>query len=170
MSAQNAPDEPLSRPVLIIDDDPDSIELAKHALKRARIPNPVISLSEGRHAIAYLKQCIQGEAEMPVFVFLDLNMPGIDGFHVLDWLRHQPELRHLITVVLSTSSAKRDVERAFELGADAYLPKFPPVAEIKTVFQLANAMMSVEELERQLWPGLRPRDTAHAHERVRGER
>jgi CheY-like chemotaxis protein len=144
------------RPVVIIDDDPDAIELAKHVLLRANIPNPVVSLSDGRDAIAYLRRCMAAEIEMPLFVFLDLKMPGIDGFHVLDWMRHQPALRHLITVVLSTSSALRDVTRAFELGADAYLHKFPPVSDIKTIFQLANAMLSVEELEKALWPGLKP--------------
>jgi hypothetical protein len=56
--------------------------------------------------------------------------------------------------VLSTSTVEKDVNKAFELGADAYLPKFPPVSEIKTVFQLANAMLSLEELEKVLWPGL----------------
>jgi CheY-like chemotaxis protein len=148
--------EAKKRPVLIIDDDPDAIELATHALERAKIPNPVVSLLDGRDAIAHLRRCISGEEAMPLFLFLDLKMPGIDGFHVLDWLRHQPALRHLITVVLSTSSAAQDVNRAFELGADAYLRKFPPVAEIKTVFQLANAMYSVDELEKALWPGLKP--------------
>jgi CheY-like chemotaxis protein len=153
---RNGSTDSVARPVLIIDDDPDAIALAERVLKRAGISNAFISLSDGREAIAYLQLCILGQAPMPLFVFLDLKMPGIDGFDVLEWLGHQPELRHLITVVLSTSSAPRDVTRAFELGADAYLPKFPPVSEIKTVFQLANAMLSVEELERQLWPGLRP--------------
>jgi DNA-binding NarL/FixJ family response regulator len=61
-----------------------------------------------------------------------------------------------VTVVLSTSTAEHDVAKAFELGADAYMPKFPPVSEIKTIFQLANAMQSIEEIERTLWPGLHP--------------
>ena len=99
---------------------------------------------------------------MPLFVFLDLNMPGIDGFAVLDWMRRQASLRRLPTVVLSMSTAERDVGRAFELGATAYLEKFPPVAELKTVYQLANAMFSVEELEEKLWPGLRPSTDAKA--------
>jgi CheY-like chemotaxis protein len=151
-----------ARPVAIIDDDPDAIDLAKHVLKRAKILNPIVSLSDGREAIAYLRRCITGEAVMPLFVFLDLKMPGIDGFHVLDWMRHQPPLRRLITVVLSTSSAPGDVSRAFELGADAYLHKFPPVSDLSTIFQLANAMLSVEELEKALWPGLKPAEVAEA--------
>jgi CheY-like chemotaxis protein len=155
--------EPVARPVLIIDDDPDAVELARHALQRAKIPNPLISLSDGRAAISHLRHCATGTKEMPLFVFLDLNMPVVDGFYVLDWMRHQPALRRLITVVLSTSSNQRDVARAFELGADAYLPKFPPVSEINTIFQLANAMLSVEELEKTLWPGLKPRENTAAH-------
>lgn len=91
---------------------------------------------------------------MPLFVFLDLKMPGLDGFDVLHWIRHQEALRRLIVVVLSTSTAEQDVSKAFDLGADAYLPKFPPVSEIQTIFQLSNAMFSVEELEKVLWPGL----------------
>jgi CheY-like chemotaxis protein len=148
-----------NRPVLIIDDDPDAIDLAKHALKRAQITNPIVTLADGREAIAHLRRCISGDVTMPLFVFLDLKMPGIDGFHALDWMRHQPALRRLITVVLSTSEAPKDVSRAFALGADAYLHKFPPVSDIKTVFQLANSMLSVEELEKALWPGLRPKSS-----------
>ena len=148
--------EPGQRPVLIIDDDPHAVLLAQRALQSANITNPALCFSNGCEAIAHLKRCIAGEVEMPMFVFLDLKMPGIDGFHVLDWMRHQPALRRLITVVLSMSASSEDVNKAFELGADAYLHKFPPVSEIKTIFQLANAMMSVEELEKALWPGVRP--------------
>lgn len=144
------------RPVLIIDDDPNAIILAKRALQNANINNPTVPLSDGRTAIAHLQRCISGEEIMPMFVFLDLKMPGVDGFHVLDWMRHQPALRRLVTVVLSMSAATEDVSKAFELGADAYLHKFPPVSEIKTLFQLANAMLSVEELEKALWPDARP--------------
>lgn len=144
-----------SRPVLIIDDDPNAIVLAKRALQNAGITNPTVCFSDGRTAIAHLQRCINDEEVMPMFVFLDLKMPGIDGFHVLDWLRRQPALRRLVTVVLSMSAATEDVSKAFELGADAYVYKFPPVSEIKTLFQLANAMLSVEELEKALWPGIK---------------
>lgn len=154
--------DPKTRPVLIIDDDPNAIELARRALHRANITLPTIALADGREAIAHLERCIAGEAKPPLFVFLDLNMPGIDGFAVLDWMRRQPALRRLPTIVLSLSTAERHVGRAFDLGATAYLQKFPPVSELKTVYQLAHAMFSVEELERELWPGLRPSVNAEA--------
>lgn len=145
------------RTVLIIDDEPDAIALAEHVLAKAKIPNPTLSFRDGREAIEYLRKCTRGENELPLFAFLDLNMPGVDGFQILDWMRHQPSLRRIIVVIISSSSAERDVAKAFELGAAAYLPKFPSIAEIRSILQLANAMLSVEDLEKVFWPGIRPR-------------
>jgi CheY-like chemotaxis protein len=60
---------------------------------------------------------------MPRVVLLDLKMPKMDGFDVLRWLQGQPELRRLIVTVLSSSDESKDVNLAYDLGANSYVVK-----------------------------------------------
>jgi len=60
---------------------------------------------------------------LPCIVFLDLKMNGVSGFEVLQWLRQQPDLAHLVVIVCSGSDQAGDVERAMRLGANAYVRK-----------------------------------------------
>lgn len=148
---------PSTRPILIVDDDPDAVALTKHALAKAGIKAQVDVMEDGAHAITYLKDRLaQGDDTLPLLLFLDLKMPGTDGFQVLDWIRQQPRLRRLLTVVLSSSTHSRDVDKAYSLGAKTYFGKYPVAADVRTIFQLANAMLTVDEIEKFVLPGLRP--------------
>jgi CheY-like chemotaxis protein len=152
---------PRTRPILIVDDDPDAVALTKHALAKAGIKTQIDVTQDGAHAIAYLKQKLaEGEHALPLLLFLDLKMPGTDGFTVLDWIRQQPRLRRLLTVVLSSSTNTRDVEKAYALGAKTYFGKYPVASDVRTVFQLANAMLTVDEIEKFVLPGIRPSNNA----------
>ncbi|HVS54444.1 MAG TPA: response regulator [Opitutaceae bacterium] len=149
-----------TRPILIVDDDPDAVALTKHALAKAGIKTQIDVMDDGAQAIAYLKQKLaEGEHALPLLLFLDLKMPGTDGFQVLDWIRQQPRLRKLLTVVLSSSTNTRDVDKAYALGAKTYFGKYPVASDVRTVFQLANAMLTVDEIEKFVLPGIRPAET-----------
>jgi CheY-like chemotaxis protein len=148
---------PHTRPILIVDDDDDAITLTKHALAKAGIKTRIDVMDDGAHAIAYLKaRLAEGEHTLPLLLFLDLKMPGTDGFQVLDWIRGQPRLRRLLTVVLSSSTSSRDVDKAYALGAKTYFGKYPVASDVRSVFQLANAMLTVDEIEKFVLPGIRP--------------
>ncbi len=154
---------PRTRPILIVDDDPDAVALTKHALAKAGIKTQIDVMEDGEHAIAYLKDRLaQGDHMLPLLLFLDLKMPGTDGFQVLDWIRSQPRLRRLLTVVLSSSTNTRDVDKAYALGAKTYFGKYPVASDVRTVFQLANAMLTVDEIEKFVLPGIRPPASAPA--------
>jgi CheY-like chemotaxis protein len=141
---------------LIVDDDPDAVALTKHALAKAGIKTQVDVMDGGDQAIAYLKQkLLDGDHALPLLLFLDLKMPGTDGFQVLDWIRAQPRLRRLLTIVLSSSTSSRDVDKAYALGAKTYFGKYPVASDVRTVFQLANAMLTVDEIEKFVLPGIR---------------
>jgi CheY-like chemotaxis protein len=151
---------PRTRPILIVDDDPDAVALTKHALARAGIKTQIDVRENGEDAIRYLKERLtEGDHALPLVLFLDLKMPGTDGFQVLDWIRQQPRLRRLLTVVLSSSTSSRDVDKAYALGAKTYFGKYPVASDVKTVFQLANAMLTVDEIEKFVLPGIRPTPT-----------
>jgi CheY-like chemotaxis protein len=148
---------PRTRPILIVDDDPDAVALTKHALAKAGIKTQIDVMENGEHAITYFQEKLaQGDHALPLLLFLDLKMPGTDGFQVLDWIRSQPRLRRLLTVVLSSSTNTRDVNKAYALGAKTYFGKYPVASDVRTVFQLANAMLTVDEIEKFVLPGIRP--------------
>jgi CheY-like chemotaxis protein len=69
------------------------------------------------------KACGEPNQPFPLLMFLDLNMPRCTGFGVLDWLRQQPELQDLPTIVFSSSEEGADIERSFQLGAQGYWVK-----------------------------------------------
>lgn len=118
--------------VLLAEDDPDDILLTQIAFEKARLVNPLQIARDGEEAIAYL----QGEGKfaerhrfpLPILLLLDLKMPKISGFQVLEWLRTKPTLRTLPVAVMTSSDHDPHITRAYELGADSYLLK-PPNAE-----------------------------------------
>lgn len=109
--------------VLIIDDQPDDVFLTRRALSRCDPAPEVEAVPDGRAAIDYLGDAAERRA-LPDLVLLDLNLLGdLDGFDVLDFIRGQPVVRRTITVVLTSSSSRSDITRAYEQAANGYLVK-----------------------------------------------
>ena len=144
--------------VLLAEDDPDDVLLTQIAFEKARLANPLQVVRDGEEAIAYLK----GEGRYadrdrfppPILLLLDLKMPKLNGFQVLEWLRSQPRLRRLPVAVMTSSDHDPDAARAFELGADSYLNK-PPNAEallalvqrLHAYWMILNGRFEHEEVE-----------------------
>lgn len=124
---------PLASPLLLVDDDPGDIFLLQRALEKAHIHLPQRIAENGEQSVRYLT----GEGEfsdrekfpIPCAIFLDLKMPFLSGFEVLEWIRSQPRLASIPVFVLTGSSLDRDRQRALNLGAKDYLIK-PPTPEI----------------------------------------
>lgn len=115
---------------LLVEDNEDDVFFMERAFKDAALKNPLRVVTNGEEAIDYLSGTGEfsnrEQYPLPDIVFLDLKMPGIDGFEVLAWIRQQEKFA--VPVVLLTSSAQEvDYRRARELGADCYLLK-PPTA------------------------------------------
>jgi len=113
--------------ILLAEDDENHVFLIRRAFKKANLLNPLYVVRDGEETIAYL----QGEGQfanrdeypLPTLLLLDLKMPRKDGFQVLEWIRKDPNLRRLRVVVLTSSEEIRDVNRAYELGANSFLVK-----------------------------------------------
>ena len=101
--------------------------LLRRALQRGALLNPVFVVEDGEETVAYLKgegkYADRYEYPLPSLLLLDLKMPKKNGFEVLEWIRQQPGLRRLRIVVLTTSDAPQDIDRAYELGANAFMIK-----------------------------------------------
>ncbi len=112
---------------LLIEDNEDDVALIRRSFLKGNILNPLQVTRTGDEAIAYLKgegvYANRAEYPLPALVLLDLKMPGKDGFEVLAWIRQQPTLRALRVVVLTSSNEMRDVNRAYQLGANSFLLK-----------------------------------------------
>jgi CheY-like chemotaxis protein len=113
--------------ILLADDTPNDVLLIKRAFEKAGMLNPVQVVRDGEEVVAYLSGDGQFsnrvEYPLPSLLLLDLKMPRMDGFEVLRWIRHQPSLRALRTVVLTSSEDIYDINRAYELGANSFLVK-----------------------------------------------
>jgi CheY-like chemotaxis protein len=113
--------------ILLAEDREDDILLIRRALARAYIFNPLQAVRNGDEAIAYLKGdgkfANRAEYPVPDLLILDLNMPIIDGFEVLRWIRHEPTLSSLRVVILTSSNRLQDINAAYQLGANSFLVK-----------------------------------------------
>jgi CheY-like chemotaxis protein len=117
--------------ILLADDSKDDLEMVQGALKNLGISNPVFVTTNGNQVIDYLTgtgiYADRNSFPLPTVLLLDLNMPGADGFDVLQWCKTHPELEGLLIVVLSGHHGMREVNQAYALGADAFI--FKPCRE-----------------------------------------
>jgi CheY-like chemotaxis protein len=113
--------------ILVAEDDEAHVALLQRAFRLAGVVGPIHFVSDGDETVAYLKGedkfARRDEFPLPDLLLLDLNMPRKDGFQVIQWIRHQPELAALRIVVLTTSDALRDINKAYQLGANSFLTK-----------------------------------------------
>ena len=113
--------------ILLVEDDEADILLLRRAFRNARIANPVIEVRDGQAAIQYLSEegdyADRTRYPIPFLILLDLRLPKLSGFEVIAWMREQPQLAHLIVVVLTASDHVPDVTKARDLGANSYLVK-----------------------------------------------
>lgn len=110
--------------VLLVEDDPGDAGLAREALREGKFTCRIHHADGGDAALDFMRR--RGayvEAPRPDLVLLDLNMPGITGWDVLQEMRGDPLLTHLPVVVLTTSDYPADVNRAYSLGANSFVTK-----------------------------------------------
>jgi two-component system response regulator len=107
--------------VLLVEDDGGDAELTRLALARCTTPSKLDTVGDGAQALEWLRAA-GGSAGVDL-VLVDLKMPVLDGFELLERLRDEHDLEQLATVVLTTSSRFEDRERAHALGAHAYVTK-----------------------------------------------
>ena len=121
--------------VLLVDDDANDVLLARLALERAGHEHTVYSVPGGLEAIAYLNGDPPYQDRLryplPALVLLDIQMPRMDGFEVLRWVRNQPNFANLPVVMLTGSHTKSVAETARLLGATSFFVKdFANAAEL----------------------------------------
>lgn len=117
------------RPILLVEDNPDDIELTLIALEKTRLANPVVSVRDGEEALDFLRRegkWAERADQNPAVILLDKKLPKIDGHEVLKSVRADESLRTIPVVMLTSSREEKDLLRSYDLGVNAYVVK--PVA------------------------------------------
>src|SRR5512141_595267 len=110
------------RPILLIEDNPMDVDLTRRAFARRKLVNPLEIARDGPEALDYIRRWESGDL-LPVVILLDLKLPKLDGLEVLRRFKSHPVARVIPVVVLSTSAEERDIQTAYQLGANSYIVK-----------------------------------------------
>lgn len=113
--------------ILLVEDNPDDVELTKRAFEKCHIANKMVVACDGQEALDYLfaqgSHAGQEAALTPRVVLLDLNLPKVSGLDVLRRLRADERTKRLPIVILTTSVEERDVVTSYNFGASSYVRK-----------------------------------------------
>jgi CheY-like chemotaxis protein len=118
---------PALLPIMLVEDEATDVLLIRRAFEEAGVENAVLTMSDADKALAYLEGV--GEYSdrirhpLPVFILLDLKLPGMPGLQLLKWIRTRKELRLIPVIVLTASDNQADINFAYEAGANSYLRK-----------------------------------------------
>jgi len=116
-----------SKIILLVEDNPDDVQLTLRALKKSKIMNEVVVAQDGVEALEYLfgtgKYAGRDTKVLPQVVLLDLKMPRMDGLETLQRIRKDERTKLLPVVVLTTSSEDRDRVESYHFGANSYVRK-----------------------------------------------
>lgn len=114
--------------VLLVDDDPNDVDVALRAFRKHSLDQRVRVFRDGAELIDYLAG-LNLRVRRPKLILLDLKMPRLDGRGALRELRSRPETRHVPVVVVSSSDQQSDVRDCYELGANSFVVKqFNPMS------------------------------------------
>ncbi|MBI3852653.1 MAG: response regulator [Verrucomicrobia bacterium] len=114
------------RPILLVEDDLNDIELTLAALKQHNLANEVVVTRHGGEALDYLYRRASFKdrsADQPIVVFLDLKMPKVNGLEVLGQMKSDPLLKVIPVVMLTSSREEADLVKSYRLGVNAFVVK-----------------------------------------------
>jgi CheY-like chemotaxis protein len=114
------------KPILLVEDSLNDIELVLDALKRNNLVNKVVTARHGGEALDYLYR--RGphagrEGDDPIFILLDLKMPKVDGLEVLRQIKLDVKLQMIPVVMLTSSNEECDLVKSYRLGVNSYVVK-----------------------------------------------
>ena len=133
--------------ILLVEDNPDDVELTLRAFRKNNIANEVVVASDGAEALAHLFGAEGAPAPpLPAVVLLDLKLPKVDGLDVLRRIRADERTRLLPVVILTSSREQRDLVSGYSLGANSYVRKPVDFTEfIEAVRQLGLYWLVLNE-------------------------
>jgi len=134
--------------ILLVEDNEDDVFLMRRALAAAGVKSRLEVARDGQEAMDYLSgvgsYSSRADHPLPGFIFLDLKLPYVSGFEILEWMRGINELSSLFVAVLTSSEEPRDIKTSYELGARTFLVKPPSasmILDITRAFDIVAARL-----------------------------
>lgn len=110
--------------ILLVEDNEDDVLLTREGLKRAKVAVHLQHVENGADCMSYLrKQGVYANAVTPDVILLDLNMPIMSGYEVLEQISNDPQLKHIPVVILTTSADEKDILKMYKLRCSSYIVK-----------------------------------------------
>lgn len=112
--------------ILLVEDNPDDVELTMHALKKSNIANPIEVVRDGQEAIDYLfykGKYLNSKHSLPNLILLDLKLPKVTGIEILHKIKNDRKLKLIPVVVLTSSKEENDIMKSYDLGVNSYIRK-----------------------------------------------
>jgi two-component system response regulator len=145
-SRQNeSEDAPIT--ILLVDDDPDCRMLVRDAIADSKVRNTVFEVGNAEEALQFLRREAKfADAPEPGLIYLDIEMPGINGIELLKKIKQDPSLRHITVVMMTGVSDEEQLRNAAAAGANSYTIK-PANAEqfLRTVIDSANYWLTIHQ-------------------------
>ncbi|MEO6434330.1 MAG: response regulator [Tepidisphaeraceae bacterium] len=137
--------EPIT--ILLVDDDPDCRLLIRDAINECKVSNAVFEAANGKEAMEFLKRRGKhANAPRPGLIYLDLEMPGMDGQATLAAIKADPELRDIPVVMMTGVCDEKEMEKAASNGANSYTVKPANVEQfLRTVLASTNYWLTVHQ-------------------------
>lgn len=123
--------------IVLIEDNQDHARILKWAFERTNHQTQLTFFQDAESALKYLGRNVQGATVSPDLIFLDFNLPKIDGRDVLRLLKADEHSKDVPVIILSSSEREEDIKKAYELGASTYISKTVIMNE------LSNSLQSV---------------------------
>lgn len=121
--------------ILLVEDNPNDVELTLHAFKKSRLSNKIQVVRDGEEALRFLFGPDDSNTnpldQTPKVILLDLKLPKVDGMQVLRKIKTDPRTKSIPVVVLTSSNEERDIAETYDLGVNSYIVK--PVDFVKFV-------------------------------------
>lgn len=151
------------RHILIAEDDEVDVLLLRRAFEEAGVRNGLRFVHDGQAAIEFLSAVRDApDDRLPSLVILDLKMPRRTGIEVLQWIGNQPVLRCVPVMIFSSSAHREDIERAYALGANAFIVKPASTVQRAEVARFIRDWMQFNEPPLAATEGFKAAQSAHA--------
>jgi CheY-like chemotaxis protein len=110
------------RPILLVEDNPMDVDLTRRAFIRRKVKYPIEVARDGEEALGFIYGW-EEQRSIPLLILLDLKLPKVDGLEVLHHLKTHPRFHVIPVVILSTSTEDRDIQIAYQEGANSFIVK-----------------------------------------------
>jgi CheY-like chemotaxis protein len=129
--------------ILLVEDQEDDVFLIRKAFRKSGVLNPLHVVRDGAEAVEYLsgegRFVNRDEHPLPELILLDLKMPRMDGFQVLQWIRNQEGISELPVIVLTSSEQTWEINTAYSFGANSFLVKPGDFEDYKSLASVVHS-------------------------------